>query len=299
MGMRFVIAGSSGFLGTALRDHLARDGHEVFRLVRSEPGSRHESSWDPDSGKVDQDLVDSADVVVNLAGAPIAHWPWTDTYKQTLRDSRVSTTRTLAEAIASSPSPAVFLAQNGVAGYGDRGDEVLTEDSTTPARTTLGVVTREWEEATRPAAEAGARVCVMRTAVVLHRSGGVMKQLVPLFRLGLGGKLGNGKQYFPTISLQDWVRAVAFLATDDACSGVYNLTAPAPSTNAAFTKELGRMLNRPTVFGIPSVAIRTALGELSNELLSSARVEPRRLLDAGFTFEHPTLNSRLAAALSS
>ena len=297
--MRFVIAGSSGFLGTALRDHLAREGHEVFRLVRAETVSPHESTWDPYAGNVDQDLIDRADVVVSLSGAPIAHWPWTDAYKKTLLASRVAPTRTLAEAVAASPSPPAFLAQSGSDGYGNRGDEVLTEDSPTRVESTLGQVAREWEAAVRPATDAGARVCVMRTAVVLHRSGGALKPMLPPFRLGLGAKLGDGRQYFPTISLHDWVRAVTFLATENSCSGIYNLTGPAPTTNAEFTKELGRMLNRPTLFGVPSLPIRTVLGELANQLLGSVRAEPARLLEAGFTFEHPTLNRRLAAALSS
>lgn len=297
--MRFVVAGSSGFLGTALRDHLAREGHEVFRLVRAEAVSSHESTWDPYAGKVDQGLIDSADVVVCLSGAPVAHWPWTDAYKKTLLDSRVAPTRTLAEAVAASPAPPAFLAQSGTDGYGNRGDEVLTEDSPTRVDSTLGLVAREWEAATRPATDAGARVCVMRTAVVLHRGGGALRPMLPLFRIGLGARLGGGTQYFPTISLHDWVRAVTFLATEDGCSGVYNLTGPAPTTNAEFTKELGRMLNRPTVFGVPSLPIRTVLGELANQLLGSVRVEPTRLLEAGFTFAHPTLNGRLAAALSS
>jgi uncharacterized protein (TIGR01777 family) len=296
--MRFVIAGASGFLGTALRERLARDGHEVARLVRGEAVSQSESSWDPYAGRIDQALVDRADVVVNLAGAPIAHWPWTPAYQRKIRESRLATTETLARAVAASPARPALLAQSGIAGYGDRAGEVLTEDSSTPAETMLGRLTRDWEAATLPAAEAGSRVCMMRTAVVLHRSGGMMKLLLPLYRLGLGGSLGNGRQYFPTISLHDWVHAVRFIAGETSSAGVYNLTGPQPTTNAEFTKELGRMLNRPTVLSVPAWPIRTFLGELSGELLGSIRLEPGRLRQAGFTFAHPTLNSRLAAALS-
>lgn len=296
--MRIVIAGASGFLGQAWREHLAREGHDVVRLVREEPLSPSESRWDPYAGVVDQAVIDSADVVANLAGAPIAHWPWTASYKRKLHDSRVITTRVLAEAIATAPSPPAFLAQSGIAGYGDRGDELLTEASSTDADTTLGRITREWEAATEPATAAGARVCVMRTAVVLHRTGGALQPLYLLFRSGLGGPLGSGRQYFPTISLNDWLRAATFLATHEECSGVYNVTGPGATTNAEFTKELGRMLNRPTLVRAPAWPMRKVLGELSNELLGSARVEPAHLLADGFTFEQPTLNDRLASALT-
>lgn len=296
--MRIVLAGASGFLGQAWRDHLARQGHDVVRLVRGQAQSASESTWDPYRAEVDQAVIDSADVVANLAGAPIAHWPWTAAYKKTLHDSRILTTRTLAEAIAASPGKPAFLAQNGVAGYGDRGDEVLTEDSATPADTTLGRISREWQDAANPARDAGARVCVMRTGVVLHRSGGALKPLYLLFRSGLGGPLGDGKQYFATISLNDWLRAATFLATHDQCQGVYNLTGPGTTTNAEFTDQLGRMLNRPTLVRAPAWPMRKVLGELSDELLGSARVEPAHLLADGFEFEQPTLNERLASALT-
>lgn len=296
--MRIVVAGASGFLGQAWREHLARGGHDVVRLVRGEAVSSHESSWDPYQSRVDQDVVDSADVVANLAGAPIGHWPWTASYKRTLHDSRVATTRTLAEAVAASPSKPAFLAQNGIAAYGDRGDEVLTEDSSTPAETTLGRISLDWQEATRPAEEAGARVCVMRSSVVLHRSGGALKPLILLFRAGLGGPLGDGRQYFATISLNDWVRAATHLATDESARGVFNVTGPQPTTNAEFTRQLGRMLNRPTLVRAPAWPMRKVLGELSHELLGSARVEPARLLEEGFAFEQPTLNEQLASALT-
>ncbi|HLN78335.1 MAG TPA: TIGR01777 family oxidoreductase [Nocardioidaceae bacterium] len=296
--MRIVVAGASGFLGQAWREHLAREGHDVVRLVRGQAQSAGESSWDPHRGVVDQAVIDGADVVANLAGAPIAHWPWTASYKKTLRDSRVTTTRTLAEAIAASPRKPAFLAQNGIAAYGDRGDEVLTEESSTPATTTLGRISMEWQEATQPAIDAGARVCIMRTAVVLHRSGGLIKSLNLLFRSGLGGPLGDGRQYFPTVSLNDWVRAATFLATNDECRGIYILTGPGTTTNAEFTQELGRMLNRPTLLRAPAWPMRKVLGELSNELLGSVRVEPSHLLADGFKFEQATLNERLASALT-
>jgi uncharacterized protein (TIGR01777 family) len=295
--MRIVMAGASGFLGRAWREHLARQGHDVVRLVRGEAMSAQESRWDPYRGQVDQDVIDSADVVANLAGAPIARWPWTSSYKRTLRDSRVRTTLTLAEAIARSPTRPAFVAQNGIAAYGDRGDETLTEASSTPADSTLARICLEWEAATLPAADAGSRVCVMRSAVVLHRSGSALKPLIPVFRAGLGGPLGDGRQHFATISLNDWLRGATFLATEESTRGVYNLVAPEPATNAEFTRELGRLLSRPTFLRVPAWPVRQVLGELADELLGSVRLRPQRLLAAGFVFEQPTVTAQLAEAL--
>jgi len=296
--MRFVLAGVSGFLGTAWRDHLAREGHEVVRLVRGVALSASESRWDPNAGHVDPELVESADVVGTLSGAPLAHWPWTASYKRTFTESRVATTRTLAEAVAASDRRPAFVAQNGIAGYGDRGDAPLTEESAFDADTFMGRVTRAWQDATTAAVEAGARTVVMRSGVVLDRHGGAMKPLLPLFKAGLGGPVGDGSQYFSTISMRDWVRAATHLAVDDGASGVYNVSAPNPTTNAEFGKELGRMLHRPAVLPAPTWAIRRVVGDVSSELLNSTRVEPARLLEEGFVFEHPTLNERLAAALT-
>ena len=296
--MRFVIAGASGFLGTQWRDHLARQGHDVVRLVRGEALSEHESHWDPYAGQVDDSVIESADVVACLSGAPLAHWPWTAAYKRTFVDSRVATTGTLARAVAASARKPALLAQNGIAGYGDRADLLLTEDSDANASTFMGRVTQEWERATAPAADAGARVVVMRSGVVLDRRAGVVKTLVPVFKLGLGGPVGPGTQYFSTISLPDWLRAATFLATHDECSGVYNVSAPNASTNAEFGSELGRQLHRPAVLPVPALPIRKIVGDVSTELLNSTRVEPARLLAAGFEFEHPTLEARVSAALA-
>jgi uncharacterized protein (TIGR01777 family) len=295
--MKLVLAGASGFLGTTWRDHLAREGHEVVRLVRGEALSGSESHWDPYSGQVDRELIESADVVANLAGAPLAHWPWTKSYQRTFTDSRVATTRTLAEAIASSDRLPAFLAQSGVAGYGDQGDRILTEDAPVDADTFMASVVRQWEAATEPAAAAGARVAVMRTSVVLDKRGSALKALRLLFKAGLGGPVGSGEQYFSTISLVDWLRAATHLA-GHASHGAYNLSAPNATTNAEFGQELARLLHRPSVVPAPAFALRALAGTVASELLNSTRVEPARLLAEGFTFDHPTLTSRLQAALA-
>ena len=296
--MKLVLAGASGFLGTAWRDHLAREGHEVVRLVRGEPLSANESRWDPYTGTVDRAVIEDADVVATLSGAPLVHWPWTESYKRTFTASRVTTTRTLAEAVAASDRKPAFVAQNGIAGYGDRGDAPLTEESAFDADTFMGRLTRAWQDATAPASEAGARVAVMRSGIVLDRRGGPIKPLSLIYKAGLGGRVGPGTQYFSTISMTDWLRAATRLATHDECSGVYNVSAPNATTYAEFGKELGRALHRPSVVPVPAWPIRAGIRPIASELLNSTRVEPARLLADGFEFEHPTLPERLASALS-
>lgn len=294
--MKFVIAGASGFLGTALTEHLTSQGHEVTRLVRH-PAGPGESTWDPYADKVDLDLIEAADVVVNVAGANIAHFPFTESYRREFYDSRVVTTRVLAEAIAGTQSKPAFLAQNGVAGYGDRGDEIVTEETPVGGSTFLGQVTIDWQEATQAAADAGARVVILRTAVVLDRKGGALKAMLLPFKAGVGGRIGDGEQYFATISLHDWLAAVTHLATSETAAGPYNLVGPGTTTNAEYTRTLARHLRRPAVIPVPSWPIRKVLGPLAPELLGSIRLEPRRLYDEGFEFRHDDLDSRLAAAL--
>ena len=294
--MQLLVAGASGFLGQALGRSLAQQGHQVVRLVRSDTSASDEARWDPEHGEVDRELVEWADVVVNLAGASNVHFPWNDSYRRTFLESRTRTTRTLAEAIATSERRPALLAQNGVAGYGDHGSTVIDESTPTDAPTFMGDVTRQWEAATQPASDAGARVVVMRTGVVLDKAGGALKQMLIPFRLGLGGPIGPGTQYFATISLDDWVGAAAFLALNDSASGAYNLTGPDPSTNAEFTHELARALHRPAKLRVPGFALRAA-GPIGGEVLASQRVEPRRLLDDGYAFAHNDVADRLKAAL--
>ena len=294
--MQIVIAGASGFLGQAWSKALSAHGHKVVRLVRGEPSSSDEVRWDPASGTVDQTAVDSADVVANLAGAPLAHVPWNDSYRETFMASRVDTTRTLAEAIARSERKPALLAQSGIAGYGDRGTDVITEDTPVDAGSFMGDVVRRWEAATQPAADAGARVVQMRTSVVLDKSGGALQAMLIPFKLGLGGKIASGEQYFATISLQDWIGAATYLALNDDLSGPFNLTGPDPSTNAEFTSELARQLGRRAFLKAPGLPLKLA-GPMGGELLASQRVEPHRLLEAGYAFAHNDITDRLAAAL--
>jgi uncharacterized protein len=296
--MRFVVAGASGFLGGAWARALAEHGHEVVRLVRREPTGPDEVRWDPAQGHVDRGVVESADVVANLAGAPLVHVPWNDAYRRAFTASRVDTTLTLAEAVARSERKPVLLAQSGVAAYGDHGSAVLTEESPVDAATFMGDVVRRWEAATEPARDAGARVALMRTSVVLDRSGGALPTMLLPFRLGLGGKIGNGRQYFATISLDDWLGAATFLAYNE-LSGPFNLTGPEPSTNAEFTRALGEALRRPAVLRVPTLPLRASalVGPIGAELLASQRLEPARLQEAGYAFAHNDIHDRLAAAL--
>lgn len=295
--MRYVIAGSSGFLGTALREALAHEGHEVVRLVRGDSPSPHDSRWDPYAGKVDGDVIESADVVVNLAGAPLAR-PWTASHRAAIRDSRVATTSTLARAIAAAGSRPAFLAQSGIAAYGsDRGDTVLDESASRERDGFLSQVVEEWEGSTQAAEASGARVCHLRTGVVIDRRGGPLPLMLPAFRLGVGGPLGSGEQYFSIVSLQDWVGAAIFLGQSPDASGAFNLSAPEPPTNEEFTRTLGSLLHRPTKLRVPSIVLKKALGELSNELLGSLRVVPVALERAGYAFRHRDVASVLEAAL--
>ncbi|MDQ3484105.1 MAG: TIGR01777 family oxidoreductase [Actinomycetota bacterium] len=296
--MKIIVAGASGFLGTALRRQLADAGHAVVQLVRSSVESADQSHWDPARGELDPTALDGADTVINLGGAPIAHWPWTDSYKQQILDSRLETTGTIARSIAQLEQQPALVNASGINYYGDQGDREVDEDS--PAGDEfLADVSRRWEDATQPAVDAGSRVVTMRTGVVLARSGGALKTIMIPFRLGLGGKLGDGRQFFPTISLPDYLGVVTRLATDSSMRGPYNVVAPVPSTNEEFTQALGKHLHRPTVIPVPRFAVEAAAGELSTLVFVSVHAVPRRLVEAGFEFQHPTIDEQLAAALQS
>lgn len=295
--MRFVIGGASGLTGRALTAHLREDGHDVVRLVRGAVRGPEESSWDPYVGTVDTAVIDSADVVVNLSGADPRRIPWTPTYRQRILDSRVSATRTLARAVAGSERKPAFLSASGATIYGvDRGAETLTETSRAGSGF-LCSVARQWEEEASAAGEAGARVCILRTTATLDRNGGLLQMMLPVFRLGLGARFGDGSQYFSCLSLRDWVRAVAMLAYDDAAMGAYNLGCPEPPTNAELTRELAHRLRRPAVLRAPGAPMRWLLGEQAMGVLGSLRVRPSRLQDTGFEFLDPDVGAILDAAL--
>ena len=294
--MRIVVGGASGFLGGPLVERLRSHDHEVVRLVRKPTNEPDAFAWDPQSGAVDQPLIDSADIVVNLSGEPISHWPPTRKWQEAVLSSRLGATSTLAAAIARSPEPAAFLSASGMSAYGsDRGDEILTETSA-PGTGFLAEVVHAWEAATQTASDAGSRVCLLRTTLAVHRSGGLLKPQLPAFKLGLGAKLGTGRQHMSLISRQDWVRAVCFLAEHD-LSGPFNLSMPGDATNEEFSDAVAEALGRKRLLAAPKFAIQLGARPVAGDLLGSLRVKPQALLDAGFTFDHPDLASVVDAAL--
>lgn len=296
--MHVVVGGASGFLGSALVSHLREGGHQVTRLVRSGPAGSDSSLWDPAAGRIDQVLVDRADAVVNLSGATIARWPRTRSYKKTLWDSRVDSTTTLAKAVAASSTPTVLLSGSAMGVYGaDRGQDRLAE-SAGRGEGFLADLCVAWEGATAPAEQAGQRVVHLRTGLPLDDDGGLLGPMLLPFKLGLGPRLGNGRQRMSVMSRRDWVRAVAFLLERESISGPVNLSLPDAPTNAEFTDALGDVLGRPTVLVAPAPVLRTALGALSDDLLGSLRMVPQVLLDAGFVFEDPDVTSALRSALA-
>jgi uncharacterized protein (TIGR01777 family) len=296
--MRVVIAGASGFLGSHLTEHLRVHGHEVVRLVRRAPRSEQESCWDPYAGRLDRAVVDRADVVVNLAGRNIAGNPHSQKYAREVLDSRVTTTRVLAEAIAAAPRPPALLAGNGISFYGDHGDAPVTEDTDSRGDSLLTRVAQEWQAATAPATQAGARVCVLRTAPVLDRSSSPLRELRRVFLLGLGARLGDGRQYFPVVSLRDWIGAVAYLAESRDVSGAFNLCCPSTPTNREFTDALAKALHRPALLTAPTKMLALAAGPMSPELLGSVNARPAALERAGYDFEDEDVTAVLKAALA-
>lgn len=295
--MRIVIAGSSGFLGTHLVRHLRGHGHQVSALVRRTPGP-DEIEWDPYAGPLDPKVLDGVHVVINLAGAPTMGNPHSSKWADQLRESRVRTTQVLAEAIAAVAKPPAFLAGNGISVYGDHGDEVLTEASDSRGDALLTDVTREWEAATEPAVRAGARVCVLRTAPVLDKDSEPLRAMAPLFKLGLGAQLGPGEQYFPIISLRDWLCATAFLAESHDLSGAFNLCSPVTPTNAEFTAALAQAVGRKAFLKVPAPLIKLGAGAMAPELLGSLRTRPAALEAAGYDFRDHDVTDVLSAGLA-
>lgn len=295
--MRVVIAGSSGLIGTTLVPLLRRAGHEVLRLVRRHPSAPDERGWDPPAGRLDEGALDGADAVVNLCGVNLGDKRWSGEFKQLLRDSRIVPTEVLAAAVAEHRIP-VLVNAAGSAIYGDTGDRIVSE-SASPGTGFLAELCRDWEAATAAAVDGGARVVVLRTGPVLSPAGGLVGELRPFFALGLGGRLGDGRQYLPWISLDDAAGAIRYVLEHDDMSGPVNLTGPAPVTNAEFTRAFGEALNRPTVLVVPGFALRIARGsELADEMaLSGQRAVPAALEHHSYEFEHPTIGAALTAAL--
>jgi len=294
---RVVVAGASGLIGGALVRSLVADGHEVVRLVRREPRGADEIRWDPEAGRVDARGLAGCDAVVNLAGAGVGDRRWTEAYKTRIRSSRVLGTKALAEAVAAlDEKPRVFVNGSAIGFYGETGDRTVDE-SAPHGSGFLPELCVEWEGAAAPAREAGVRTVFARTGLVVSRQGGAWARLFPLFKAGLGGRMGDGRQYWSYVSLHDEVAAIRHLMDTEGLSGPFNLTAPTPLTNREITAAMGRVLHRPTLFAVPAPVLRTALGEMAGDVLGSARVLPERLLESGFTFAFPDIEGAIRAAL--
>lgn len=299
--MRILISGASGFIGSALADNLTSSGNRVIRLTRR-PVSRGQDAvhWDPESGQLEPSDLDGVEAVVHLAGEGIGDHRWTEGHKARVLDSRVRGTNLLAETIASlQDPPKVLVSQSGAHYYGfESGERFLTEDAPLGGGF-LARVVEQWEAATEPAEKAGIRVVRTRSGVVLSPGGGALqKQLLP-FKLGIGGKLGSGRQYFSWISLEDEVAGMEFLLEREDISGPVNLVAPNPVTNADFTRALGDALGRPTFMPVPSIAIKLMFStEMAEEMIfGGQRLQPKRLQDAGFEFGDPEVKAALRRML--
>ncbi|WP_418956670.1 TIGR01777 family oxidoreductase [Streptomyces tritici] len=293
---RIAVTGASGLIGTALVRSLRADGHEVVRLVRRPARTADEVEWDPKRLYVDTSGLVGCEAVVHLAGAGVGERRWTEAYKKEIRDSRVLGTRAVAQALASlAEPPRVLVCGTALGYYGDTGARAVDE-SAPAGEGFLPSVCVEWEAAAAPAEAAGIRVAYARTGLVVARGGGAWGRLFPVFRAGLGGRIGDGRQYWSFISLHDEVAALRHLLDTEGLSGPYNLTAPEPVTNREVTAAMGRVLRRPTPFPVPAAALRVALGDFAADVLGSQRVLPARLLDSGFAFAFPTIDEAVRAA---
>jgi uncharacterized protein len=296
--MRVAITGSTGLIGTALADELRAHGTDVIRLVRRNPAGDQELRWDPNAADagLSPDALDGVDAVVHLSGAPVANGRWTPARKEELRASRIGSTSAIIRAMLAAPMPPpVLIAGSAIGWYGDTGDKAV--DETAPNGSGfLAMLVRDWEAATAPAGAAGIRVANIRSGIVLSSRGGMLPRLVLPFRLGLGAKFGDGRQYISWITLADHIRAVRFVLDRSDLSGPVNLTSPEPATNSELTKALAANLHRPAMLTVPATVLRLVLGEVSTELLGSCRALPARLEQAGFAFRHQDIGPALAAA---
>lgn len=299
--MKILVSGSTGLVGKALIKSLTTDGHEAVRLVRREPSpGALEIEWHPNQGRIDSQQLERLDAVVHLAGESIAAGRWSEERKRSIRESRTKGTSLLSESLASlSHPPAVFLSASAIGYYGNRGDELLKESSA-PGNDFLAEVCVEWEASTKAAVEKGIRTVFARFGVILDSDGGALAKMLTPFRMGIGGKVGDGKQWMSWITLEDVVAALRFLISHESISGPVNIVAPNPVTNAEFTRTLGRTLSRPTIFPMPAFGARLAFGEMADALLlSSQKVKPSVLEDKGFRFSWPTLEPALKHVLAS
>ena len=301
--MKVIVTGATGLVGRALIRSLLSDGHEVTRLVRGEaqgfraPGTKA-VHWEPDEGVVNAQELEGHDAAVHLAGEPIASGRWDDEKKRRIRESRVNVTRLLAETLAGlNEKPRVLVSASAIGFYGDRGDEALSEESAS-GEDFLSEVCREWEKATLSASQAGIRVVHLRIGFVLSAEGGGLPKMLTPFKLGVGGRVGSGRQYISWITLDELISIIRRALEDEHLRGPVNAVAPNPATNGEFTKTLGRVLGRPTIFPLPAFAARLAFGEMADAvLLSSTRVVPARLQEAGYKFSHPELEGALRHVL--
>ena len=296
---RVAITGASGLLGSALAVRFREDGGTVHRLKRGTRALDPDIAWNPDADTIDAAGLEGVDAVVNLAGESLLQ-RWTEGRKRRIRESRVRGTALLARTLAGlRQPPRVLLSASAIGIYGDRGEEELDERSSAGSDF-LASVAREWEQATEPARAAGIRVALLRTGVVLSRHGGALAKMLLPFRIGIGGRIGGGKQWMSWIALADWIRATLFLLSSGALAGPVNLVAPNPVPNQVFAKTLARVLSRPALAPVPSGAIGLLFGEMGRAtILASQRIHPRRLLEAGFEFEYPTLEGALREEMSS
>ena len=296
--MKIVITGSSGLIGSALVRDCEKKNFEVVKLVRRVPKQENESQWDPVKGIVDLNVLEKATAIVNLAGAGVGDRRWSKKYKKLILDSRVNSTETLANAIVNLKTPpSVFVSGSAIGFYGDTAD-VAVDENANLGEGFLSDVVFNWEYAAQRVRSNNIRVVHPRTGLVMSKRGGLLKKILPLFKLGLGGKLGNGKQYWSYISLEDEIRAIHHVIDDVRLTGGVNFTNPNPVTNAEFTKSLSSVVNIPAFLKVPSLALKIALVEFSIEALGSSRILPSKLQAAGFKFNQPDILSTLNSAIT-
>lgn len=297
--MKVLVSGSHGLVGRAFIESLLKRGDSVSRLVREVPTGSNDIEWHPNKDQIDAARLNGFDAVVHLAGESIASGRWTQEKKNRIRESRIRGTQLLSSTLArTSEPPSVFVAASAIGFYGDRGDELLTEQSAS-GNDFLANVCKEWEQSTEPAAQKGIRLVKARFGIILDRDGGALAKMLPPFRMGIGGRIGDGKQWMSWIALADVVSALEFVIENRSLSGPVNFVAPNPVTNATFTSTLGRTLGRPTFLPVPVFGARLAFGEMADALLlSSQRVQPNRLNETGFRFQYPNLQDALSEILS-